>query len=227
MRSSVAAVAPFLAVAAMAQEMHTTVCSIPTLWISTYIRTNHITNLFHPQTVLVGFTGSDGKPTTQTSAYTYDYSNPATAYLTQTNSDGVVTGMPSQSVDTAIPTQPKAATSQPPVATIPAGLGTGAHTLTIAASSGLTSFTISVGSSTTAVVGSPSGITGVTTSGGPKPTGSSGSDSGSDSSSNGSDSSKTGSDGKAAPSSTGGSGAGHYQAPAAAGVLGALFALLV
>lgn len=177
------------------------------------------TNQSPPQTVLVGFTGSDGKPTTQTSAYTYDYSNPATAYLTQTNSDGIVTGMPSNSVDTAIPTQPKAATSQPPVATIPAGLGTGAHTLTIAASSGLTSFTISVGSSTTAVVGSPSGITGVTTAGGPKATGSG---------SNGGDSSsKTGSDGKAAPSSTGGSGAGHYQAPAAAGVLGALFALLV
>ncbi|KAK7927615.1 hypothetical protein PG985_004613 [Apiospora marii] len=206
MRSSVAAVAPFLAVAAMAQEMHTT-------------------------TVLVGFTGTDGKPTTQTSAYTYDYSNPATAYLTQTNSDGIVTGMPSQSIDTAIPTQPKAETSQPPVATIPAGLATGAHTLTIAASSGLTSFTISVGSSTTAVVGSPSGITGVTTAGGPKPTGSSGSGSSSDGNGNGNgnggDSSETGSDGKAAPSSTGGSGAGHYQAPAAAGVLGALVALLV
>ncbi|KAK8051538.1 hypothetical protein PG993_002923 [Apiospora rasikravindrae] len=205
MRSSVAAVAPFLAVAAMAQEMHTT----------------KLTNLA-PQTVLVGFTGTDGKPTTKTSAYTYDYSNPATAYLTQTNSDGIVTGMPSNSVDTAIPTQPKAETSQPPVATIPAGLGTGAHTLTINASSGLTSFTISVGSSTTAVVGSPSGITGVTTSGGAKPTGSNG-----NGGSNG-DSSNGGSDGNsAAPSSTGGNAAGHYQAPAAAGVLGALFALLI
>ncbi|KAK8080098.1 hypothetical protein PG997_007916 [Apiospora hydei] len=198
MRSSVAAVAPFLAVAAMAQEMHTT-------------------------TVLVGFTGTDGKPTTKTSAYTYDYSNPATAYLTQTNSDGIVTGMPSNSVDTAIPTQPKAETSQPPVATIPAGLGTGAHTLTINASSGLTSFTISVGSSTTAVLGASAGITGVTTSGGAKPTGSN-----SNGGSNGGDSSNGGSDGNsAAPSSTGGSGAGHYQAPAAAGVLGALFALLI
>ncbi|KAK7982085.1 hypothetical protein PG984_009201 [Apiospora sp. TS-2023a] len=203
MRYSVAAVAPFLAVAAMAEELHTT-------------------------TVLVGFTGTDGKPTTQTSAYTYDYSNPATAYLTQTNSDGIVTGMPSNTVGTAIPTQPKAETSQPPVATIPAGLGTGAHTLTIPASgsSGLNTFTISVGSSTTQVVGAAPGITGVTTSGGAKPTGSSGSGSGSGS--NGGDSSsQTGSDGKAAPSSTGGSGAGHFQAPAAAGVLGALFALLV
>lgn len=173
------------------------------------------------QTLLVGFTGTDGKPTTQTSTYTYDYSNPATQYLTQTNSDGIVTGMPSNSVDTAIPTQPKAETSQPPVATIPAGLGTGAHTLTINASSGLTSFTISVGSSTTSVVGSPSGITGVTTSGGAKPTGSSG-----NGNSNGNGNGN--SDGQsAAPSSTGGNAAGHYQAPAAAGVLAGLFALLI
>ena len=68
-----------------------------------------------------------------------------------TNSNGVITGMPGQStVDTGLPA---AFTSQPAVATIPAGEPTGYHTLTLNISAQLTSFTISVGKSTTAVLG--------------------------------------------------------------------------
>ena len=59
-----------------------------------------------------------------------------------------------------IVTQPAAMTSQPPVATIPAGLSQGFHTLTINATAGLTSFTIDVKSSTTDVLGAPNVKTG-------------------------------------------------------------------
>ena len=77
---------------------------------------------------------------------TYTYSNPATSYLTQTNSLGVVTGMPTNPAATG------AVTSQPPVSTIPAGEPTGLNTLSQNVSGTLHSFTISVGSSTTMVL---------------------------------------------------------------------------
>jgi hypothetical protein len=89
---------------------------------------------------------------------TYYYSNPATKYLTETNSVGVITGMPGQS--TIVTGQPHAVTSQPAVATIPAGLPTGFDTITINGTAGLTSFTIDVASSTTRVLGAPNVKTG-------------------------------------------------------------------
>ena len=79
------------------------------------------------------------------------YSNPATQYLTETNSEGVITGMPAgATVGTGMPT---VVTSQPAVATIPAGEPTGYNTLTYNGTAGVTSFTISVGTKTTMVLG--------------------------------------------------------------------------
>lgn len=95
---------------------------------------------------------SDGKTVTST----FYYSNPATQYLTETNSAGVVTGMPGES--TAMTGLPAPVTSQPSKATIPAGLPTGTTVVYYNASSGLTSFTISVGSSTTDVLGAAPGV---------------------------------------------------------------------
>jgi len=95
--------------------------------------------------------------TTQT---TVPYTNGFTSYLTQTNSLGVVTGMPS--VETAQSALPPAVTSQPAVATIPAGLPEGNTYLLINISRTLTSFEVSVGSSTTVVVDAPESATIIT-----------------------------------------------------------------
>jgi len=73
--------------------------------------------------------------------------NPLTTYLTQTNSLGVITGIPTQpAVVTSIPAQPAVVTSQPILASIYAGLTTGLNTVvvgnqtqTVLISSGLTS----------------------------------------------------------------------------------------
>lgn len=90
---------------------------------------------------------------TVTVSSTYSYDNPETSFLTQTNSVGVVTGMPSNAAATASNGQPAVVTSQPEVATIPAGLPSGTTWITMNISSSLTSFEVSVGSSTTAVIG--------------------------------------------------------------------------
>lgn len=147
---------------------------------------------------------------TVTSVYTY--TNPLTSLLTQTNSDGVITGMPGNG-PTAVDT------SQPAKATIPAGLPNGETTIFINASSGLTSFGISVGPSTTKVEngGVASGSVIVASSSGAAGGGSGGSGgSGGGDSGSGSDSN---SDNAAAPT----------QMKAAAGVLafGALAAVLL
>jgi hypothetical protein len=91
---------------------------------------------------------------------TIPYTNAFTSYLTQTNSLGVVTGMPS--VATAQSALPPAVTSQPEVATIPAGLPEGVTHIMQNISRSLTSFEVSVGSSTTVVIGAPSDATIVT-----------------------------------------------------------------
>lgn len=95
-----------------------------------------------------------------TTSTTVPYSNGFTSYLTQTNSLGVVTGMPE--VETAQSALPPAVTSQPAVATIPAGLPIGNTYLLINISRTLTSFEVSVGSSTTVVVDAPESATIVT-----------------------------------------------------------------
>ncbi|PPJ61317.1 hypothetical protein CBER1_05086 [Cercospora berteroae] len=85
--------------------------------------------------------------TSSTSISIPPYSNTMTNFLTQTNSNGVVTGMPTPQVGG----QGVAETSIPPVATIPAGLAPGSvYTLFYGNE---TSFTVSVASSTTIVVG--------------------------------------------------------------------------
>lgn len=64
--------------------------------------------------------------TTSTSISTPPYSNPATQYLTQTNSLGVVTGQPTLPAGgLPVTTQPAVDTQVGTVATIPAGLPTG------------------------------------------------------------------------------------------------------
>ena len=89
---------------------------------------------------------------------TYTYSNTLTNFLSLTNSDGVVTGMPTLSN----PGTPVVATSQPAVetnvgaaASIPAGLPTGLNTIAYGGSNTSTNFfTVSVGPSTTVVLSS-------------------------------------------------------------------------
>jgi len=102
-----------------------------------------------------------------TTSTTAPYTNGFTSYLTQTNSLGVVTGMPSVATDQsalppAVTTQPTAVTSQPEVATIPAGLPVGVTNIVQNISRSLTSFEVSVGSSTTVVIGAASDATIVT-----------------------------------------------------------------
>ncbi|KAI1123855.1 hypothetical protein F5Y10DRAFT_43445 [Nemania abortiva] len=112
----------------------------------------------HTTTLTIGFTNSVGSAITTVTTYTYQYSNPATTLLTQTNSDGVITGLPSggTAAETSQPavetSQPAVVTSMPPVATIPAGLPTGTTTI----AQGNSSFVISVGPSTTVVLTSTS-----------------------------------------------------------------------
>ncbi|CZT17043.1 uncharacterized protein RCC_02875 [Ramularia collo-cygni] len=91
------------------------------------------------------------------------YSNPATQYLTQTNSLGVVTGQPTLPGGGIVATSmPAVDTQVGTVATIPAGLPTGVTSIPIAVGNGTTPasyFTISVGSSTTVVLGAvPTGV---------------------------------------------------------------------
>jgi hypothetical protein len=152
---------------------------------------------------------------------TVPYTNGFTSYLTQTNSLGVVTGMPE--VATAQSALPTAITSQPAVATIPAGLPEGNTYLLINISRTLTSFEVSVGSSTTVVVNAPESATIVTGTGTETAAVSTGSSD--DSSSSGSStrraSSSTGSSTGGAAESTGSadSSAGRVTL-ASAGVLG-------
>jgi len=75
--------------------------------------------------------------------------NPNTMYLTQTDANGVITGMPA--VATSQPAQPAVVTSQPLPASIPA-LGLGLQTVT----QGNNTYTVSVGSSTTLLISSTS-----------------------------------------------------------------------
>ena len=163
--------------------------------------------------------------TTQT---TVPYTNGFTSYLTQTNSLGVVTGMPS--VETAQSALPPAVTSQPAVATIPAGLPVGNTYLLINISRTLTSFEVSVGSSTTVVVDAPESATIVTGTGTETGTAASATDSSSSddsesssgsssSSTRGSSSSGASSSGAAESTGTADSSAGRVTL-ASAGVLG-------
>ncbi|KAI3324017.1 hypothetical protein HD806DRAFT_81330 [Xylariaceae sp. AK1471] len=112
----------------------------------------------HTTTLTIGFTNSAGEAVTTVTTYTYQYSNPVTTLLTQTNSDGIITGLPSSgpaaetSQPSVVTSQPAVVTSIPAVATIPAGLPTG----TTAIIQGNSSFVISVGPSTTVVLTSTS-----------------------------------------------------------------------
>ncbi|KAI0452809.1 hypothetical protein F5B21DRAFT_481736 [Xylaria acuta] len=112
----------------------------------------------HTTTLTIGFTNSAGEAVTSLTTYTYQYSNPATTLLTQTNSDGIITGLPSSgppaetSQPSVVTSQPSVVTSIPAVATIPAGLPTGLTTIV----QGNSSFAISVGPSTTVVLTSTS-----------------------------------------------------------------------
>jgi hypothetical protein len=136
---------------------------------------------------------------------------PQTSYLQQTNSLGVVTGMPA--VATSIPSQPavvtsqpavvteqpsvvteqpSVVTSQPPVVSIPA-VGTGIHTVVLPPMSGSNSsntVVVSANNSTTVLLntGSPSG-SGLSGSATRTPTGPSGSDASKSSSATGAQSS--------------------------------------
>ncbi|KAJ3578487.1 hypothetical protein NPX13_g2078 [Xylaria arbuscula] len=109
----------------------------------------------HTTVLTIGYTNSVGSAVTATTTYVYEYSNPATTLLTQTNSDGIITGLPSEaetSQPAVVTSQPAVVTSIPDVATIPAGLPVGTTTI----AQGNSSFVISVGSSTTVVLTSTS-----------------------------------------------------------------------
>jgi hypothetical protein len=128
------------------------------------------------------------------------YSNAATSFLTETDSNGVVTGQP---------TLPAAVTSQPSAAIVPAGFTSGVTTVT----AGNSTYTVSVGNGVTSLVRStPTPTTQVTAAG-------SGSGSGSGASASGSSAS--------ASSSSGAAAAGHIKAGvgalAAAGGFFAIF----
>ncbi|KAJ9630800.1 hypothetical protein H2203_001325 [Taxawa tesnikishii (nom. ined.)] len=123
-----------------------------------------------------------------TSISTPPYSNPFTSFLTQTNSLGVVTGQPAAA--TNVGTNPAAVTTQPAVATIPAGLPAGVTVLNYGNETSR-DFTVSVGSSTTVVLGG--GVQTIVTSGSPASATTSGASSGSSSGSSGSSGSASGS----------------------------------
>ncbi|KAF2431086.1 hypothetical protein EJ08DRAFT_649166 [Tothia fuscella] len=96
------------------------------------------------------------------------YENPLTEYLTQTNSLGVITGMPTQpAVVTSIPTQPAVVTSQPILDTIYAGLSTGLNTVLV----GNATQTVLISSGLTSVIKSTPKPTAASTSGGPAASG--------------------------------------------------------
>ena len=85
---------------------------------------------------------------------------PQTAFLTATNSLGVVTGQPAAdtvtptqpAADTAIPTQPAADTDVGTAVTIPA-VGTGIQTIPIPYNNGTATLTVSANNSTTVILG--------------------------------------------------------------------------
>ncbi|KAK3725249.1 hypothetical protein LTR37_000760 [Vermiconidia calcicola] len=174
---------------------------------------------------------SSGSTTIST---TVEYSNPATLYLTQTNSLGVVTGMPGASTvitnPAVVTSQPAVVTTQPAVDLVPAGI-TGTTVVSYNGTAGFTSFTAIAGESTTRILGGNT-IATVATSGsttargnGPRPTagrptGGSGSNSNS-----GSDASSSGGSGGSAASSSASasesdSAAASNMKAASAGVLG-------
>ncbi|KAI0145172.1 hypothetical protein GGR57DRAFT_481014 [Xylariaceae sp. FL1272] len=168
----------------------------------------------HTTTLTIGFTNSAGSAITTVTTYTYEYSNPATTLLTQTNSDGVITGLPSSlptSQPSVVTSQPSVVTSMPDVATIPAGLPTGVTTIAQGNSS---SFVISVGESTTVVLTSSSTASAAST------TGSSATDGSSPSSTSGSASGSS-------PTETPGAAAGIVPASFGLVSLGALVAALL
>ena len=107
-------------------------------------------------------------------------------------------------VDTAQSALPPAVTSQPEVATIPAGLPEGVTHIMQNISRSLTSFEVSVGSSTTVVIGAASGATIVTGTGTETGAAATASSSSGSSSNDDDDSSASGS---SSGSSTSGSGA--------------------
>ncbi|KAI1193590.1 hypothetical protein F5X97DRAFT_328428 [Nemania serpens] len=195
MRSFAFLVAPLLAGVALAQD-----------------------NGEHTTVLTIGFTNSAGEAVTAVTTYTYYYSNPLTSLLTQTNSDGIITGLASDggpavtSQPDVVTSQPDVVTSQPAVATIPAGLPLGTTTIV----QGASSFVISVGSSTTVVLTSTSttseeasNTSGSTPADGSKP------------------SSSSGAGGSSSPSETPGAAAGVVPASFGLVSLGALIAALL
>ena len=111
-------------------------------------------------------------------------------------------------VDTAQSALPPAVTSQPEVATIPAGLPEGVTHIMQNISRSLTSFEVSVGSSTTVVIGAASGATIVTGTGTETGAAATASSSGSSSNNDDDDSSSSGSsNSNSESSSASGSGA--------------------
>ncbi|CAI6252494.1 unnamed protein product [Periconia digitata] len=94
---------------------------------------------------------------------------PQTAFLTQTNSNGVVTGQPGVATSqpaaaTNQPVAPPADSSQPPVVTIPAVGTTGIHTITqgVPGTNSTVQITVSASNTTTSVLGElPSGVSSV------------------------------------------------------------------
>jgi hypothetical protein len=103
-----------------------------------------------------------------TSVSSVAYSNPNTQYTTQTNSDGVITGMPAVETSQpnqpgAVTTQPAVITSQPDVATLPAlpnGLTTlsfNNHTYTVSVNGNQTSIISSTSTSSSATGAGASG----------------------------------------------------------------------
>ncbi|KAK3716412.1 hypothetical protein LTR37_006562 [Vermiconidia calcicola] len=178
---------------------------------------------------------SSGSTTIST---TVEYSNPATLYLTQTNSLGVVTGMPGASTvitnPAVVTSQPAVVTTQPAVDLVPAGI-TGTTIVSYNGTAGFTSFTAVAGESTTRILGgantiatvasgSASGSTTARGNGprptGGRPTGGSGSNSNSDSdaSSSGAPSGSASSSSSSASESEGA--AASNMKAASAGVLG-------
>ncbi|KAF2762062.1 hypothetical protein EJ05DRAFT_472994 [Pseudovirgaria hyperparasitica] len=143
------------------------------------------------------------------------YTNENTKYLTQTNSLGVVTGQPAvvtsqPDLVTSQPQNPAVVTTQPPAASIPAGLSDGLHTLNY----GNSTFVVSV--NTEASISSVVTPT-------PSPTETSGENGGDEESGSPSGASGTG----AEPTSSQGAAAGFKAAGGALVGAGALFAALL
>jgi hypothetical protein len=91
-------------------------------------------------------------------------SNPNTQFLTETDSNGVITGQPT--VATSQPDQPAVVTSQPPIASLPAlpdGLTTltfNNHTYTVSVNGNQTSFVSTTSTSSKAASGTGAGASG-------------------------------------------------------------------